>query len=415
MIGPLRVARGGGKPRATRVGVAVQGNKIRIVGVDVRARRSTRVCWAVEGELESGESIAKALRELLAGAPLRRWRRTAVVVALGSHASQVRPLYGLPPADAAVLARIVAASAQRFFLRQAMPLVVGGVRIDDDGQVWGIAIAAPLLGELTAAVRAANARLVAITALPVALAGALQRADGIADCEDQIGPVTCRYRAGCFAGLLDGTPGVEQSVPWLPALTQFGDSAPKFAVAYGAAVLEPHEALALLPAEQRYATARRRLTIAATVATGCTMIALATPLWRATQFQQRAQAEILTRGPHYAAAFRDEARLAATDAALREVAGWDARRVSQLALLDMLAGALPEEAALVSLRADTTHVSLVVVAPHITVVTAALDRASRARSGLADLSLVGAVTRETFGGRELERATLKLRVTGARP
>ena len=195
-------------------------------------------------------------------------------------------------------------------------------------------------------------------------------------------------------------------VAWVPALATLGDRASRFAAAYGAAVLPANEPLVLRPAAARDATARRRVAIAGMGALACTLLALVAPPWRAARMEQDAQAALVARGPRYAAALHDESRLAATDAALAEVAAFDARRSSRLALLERLSTALPEGAALVSLRADTADVSLVVVAPRIATVTAALERAK----GLTGLALVGAVSREMTGGREMERASYKLRL-----
>jgi hypothetical protein len=408
----LTGARKGAKP-ATRVGVAVQGSAIRMVGLRGARGPGAQVCWAVECELDSDESLANAVRELLAGAPLRRWPRPEVVVALAGHAGQVKLLHGLPPVrDAAVLAQIVGATPARFFLRNGSPVVAGGVRVDDDGHAWGTAFTVPIVAPLAEAAEDSRARLVALTTHAVALGCAVQEtgADFSLTLDDDEGISTSHYHGGRLAAIQRGqATSTLPPIAWAPGLAALGDGATRFAVAYGAAMLPPHEPLTLRPAAQVQARATRRLAIAGGAAVLALAIGLTLPPWRAAREERRAGAALAALGPHYVAASRDEARLVAVDAALAEAAAFDARRTSRLLLLERLTSALPDGAALVSLRADSVDVILVVVATRIATVTAALERAD----GLTGLALVGAVSRELVGGRELERATFRLRAAGA--
>lgn len=411
--------------RATRIGIAVHGRQLRLVGVR-GAPPNGLLCWAIEGELEPDEPIASGVRELLAGAPLRKWPAPGVVVAVGGLAGQVKPLHGLPAADdPEVLARIVGASPTRFFLRNGVPVVAGGVRVDADGTTWGTAFAATLPAQLAESVRAAGGELVSLTTLPVATARAVaaDEPDGgerLVACDDEEGGMSSdqriRVRGGRFAGAWRGAlpdAGRDVEVPWAPALAALGPDAARWAAAYGAALLSPDEPLVLRPAEPSRIRAGRRRAVAAASLAVATVLALVLPPWRARALERQAMTAVAARGPRFAAALRAESRLVATDAALAQAAAWDARRVSRLALLERLTTALPEGAALVSLRADTVDATIVVVAPRMAVVTAALERAR----DLTGLALVGAVSREmtggaagAYGGRELERATYRLRL-----
>lgn len=91
--------------------------------------------------------------------------------------------------------------------------------------------------------------------------------------------------------------------------------------------------------------------------------------------------------------------------ALAAVRGFQAARPTVLQTLGELAKSLPESTAIVSLRLDESGVSVVLLS----------TRGSALLSGLASPSgygapqSVGAMTRESFAGREMQRAALNFR------
>jgi hypothetical protein len=102
------------------------------------------------------------------------------------------------------------------------------------------------------------------------------------------------------------------------------------------------------------------------------------------------------------AAERDLARMSE---ALVEVSSFDASRRSPTLILAQLTGALPENAALVAVRLDTAGGTLVILAPRAAAALAALDSIK----AVVAPAIIGPVTKEMAGTRELERATVQFR------
>jgi hypothetical protein len=141
-------------------------------------------------------------------------------------------------------------------------------------------------------------------------------------------------------------------------------------------------------------------------------LATATLIFTATQFRiERAE---LTRN---AAAVRriaaasdsgigEEQALGQLDRDLATAAKFSRRRVSVALLLGAITQALPAEAAIATLRIDTANVDIVELSPRTAAVVDALSDVPN----LVTPTIVGPVSRETIGSRELERATIRLRI-----
>jgi hypothetical protein len=104
-----------------------------------------------------------------------------------------------------------------------------------------------------------------------------------------------------------------------------------------------------------------------------------------------------------------EHELALVTRALQEMKALEAARHSCLQLLAVLARELPPNTAVVALRADSTDVSLVVLAPQVAQVIGSLGRVPE----LGTAELVGPITHDVVEGQELERGTVHLRLAGA--
>lgn len=90
---------------------------------------------------------------------------------------------------------------------------------------------------------------------------------------------------------------------------------------------------------------------------------------------------------------------------LTDLSGRRAERRSTIELLGALTTVLPEGAALTHLRVDTAGGALVVLAPSTDAVLAGLG----GMTSVAGLELVGPVTKERVGGRDLERLNVRFR------
>lgn len=96
--------------------------------------------------------------------------------------------------------------------------------------------------------------------------------------------------------------------------------------------------------------------------------------------------------------------------ALAEAATFEARRPPLTLVLAELTTALPADAAITALRVDTVTTTMVVLAPRAASILAQLERVPT----ITGAELVGPVTREMVGARELERVTIRFRLTGSR-
>lgn len=91
--------------------------------------------------------------------------------------------------------------------------------------------------------------------------------------------------------------------------------------------------------------------------------------------------------------------------ALDDAEAFEASRRSTTTLLADLTRALPKEAALVAFRIDTAGGTLVALGTRAAQVMTALEAVKE----IASPEIVGPVTRETMGGREVERVTVRFR------
>jgi len=69
-----------------RIGVGISADSVRAV-----ALRGERVTWMERRSREPDEALADCLAAVLRNAPLRRWPRTSVRVALGPSLARVAP------------------------------------------------------------------------------------------------------------------------------------------------------------------------------------------------------------------------------------------------------------------------------------------------------------------------------------
>jgi hypothetical protein len=117
---------------AVLLGIAVGADRIRAV-----ALKAGRIVAATEAEVGPGDSLSAAITELLSGAPLPRFPRPRVVVAMGPSLAQTRRIAGLPPLeDGKLLAEMVREGSGKFFLRNGVPLATTGVRIVAPSPPW---------------------------------------------------------------------------------------------------------------------------------------------------------------------------------------------------------------------------------------------------------------------------------------
>ena len=441
------------------VGIGVSARSVRAVGVSGDAIR-----WAIELERNEGEPLSDAIAALIDRSPIARvgggrasrtsserrprqrgsrnwpmagWLRPRVVVVIGPSAVQVKRLTGLPLlTDADALEALVREGAGRFFLTNGVPLITTGVQLVESGTVWAAAFEAPVVDEVERACSAANLRLQAIVPTATALVHAMSPAvdgermiwvDGdirmeLSFSEERLASIRRlpserqgeRSTERSDAGNVAGSTGPDRPSP-IEALEKLGERSLDFADAYGATRMaqrmrrdEPltlQAGSAALGSSRHPEPSRRRLVIAASVFILSAAGAIAGPSLVAIHTARDARSRLRSMGEQVFRAERDEAELSRVSQALAQVASFESSRRSATTLLGNLTRALPKEAALVALDVDTTGGTLVALGARASQVTTALEKVKE----IASPEIVGPVTRESAGSREVERVTVRFR------
>ncbi len=392
----------------TMLGIAIAHDRVRAV-----ALRAGSVAWAAEVEVDSPDRMADAVAELLSAVPFRRMRRPPVALAIGPACAQTRVIGGLPPLkDVRVLSRMVREGSGRFFLRNGIPLLTSGVRVIEPGRVWAAAFDEPVVDAVLAGCRATRFRVRGV-APSVAVLGAALEGDCIVWAD---GPVHAEveFANGDIVAVRRWPQPTEEGVePLRPreALAKLGDRAWRFADAYGAAVCAADLPLALRPGRAVAGPAvapHWRLAAAATAAAAAAAAALTGPGLVAQRSARESAARLAELAEARNAAIVAEAQLERFNTVLDEVAAFDAERRSITLLLAEITRALPDGNALVAFRVDSAGGTVVAVSPRAAGVVAALEKVP----GIASPRIVGPVTRERVGARELERITVRFLLAG---
>jgi hypothetical protein len=390
------------------LGIAVGADRIRAVVLN-----GGRVAAATEARVEPGDPLADAVAELLSGAPLPRFPRPRVAVALGPSLAQTRRISGLPPLDdARLLAQVVREGAGKFFLGTGAPLATTGVRMVEPGTVWAAALDERAVRQVEAGCRAAGLRAgrfvpaVAVLGRGV-VGGPLLWRDGATVVEVGLedGELRSVRRVGAPAGEAPAPEAVA-------ALARLGPDGWRFADAYGAASLPEYEPMVLRGAGATAAgdVPPWRLAAAGAGVAAALLFAALAPALRAMDAEDAATARIAAVQDRRRAASDTERELGRISAALAEAAAFDAERYSPTLLLADLTAALPAGTAVVAFRADTASGSVVALGPRATAVVQPLEGVP----GIVSPEIVGPVTREVIGGRELERVMVRFGIDAAR-
>jgi hypothetical protein len=390
----------------TRIGLALASDAVRAVAV-----RKQRIVWAAEAPLEAGASIRPVIEALLRLAPVRRFPRPVLSVAVGLHASQVKVLTGFPGVlDDATLTALIRENTGSFFLKNGVPLVTTRTRLMSTGVALGGAIEEPCVQTLRDICKALGWRLESIAPTPSVLVHVLTDAsfawaDGpllveVTRSSDSIECVRTRLRSAT-----EPLPAEPQPVPGLATL---GEGAVRYADAYGAAVVESPAALGIesratvawSPIEAR----KRLLPPALLLAFGLASF-LASPLgsvWAGDRARARLAA---VRPDQKQVVVSTLARLDSVDAILEGSRRFAASRALVIPTFGGLVQGLPDGCILVSLELGDQQGSLTALCPTPAAVLAAVERLPGARAA----EMVGAARRETVAGRQVQRVTVRWR------
>jgi hypothetical protein len=376
------------------LGVVILADSVRAVELD----RTGRVTWFAEAALSGGVEPDDALDGLLAHLPGGRSRRRAIV-AVGPSRCQARILSGMPGTDNPDVAWAMAReNMTRFFLRDGVPLQTARPVRNRDGNWCGAAFESPLVSGVSNVLARRRIRLAAIVP---AVAVAVGDADAPHGWRDGHISVALEFAGG----VLRSARRVREVPPPLPPpqqLETLGERAGEFAPAWWAARAD----LGTLPLLGGTALAPRPLSVRRWVAAWSALCIAAAAFLAAPAAGARAAAARLDHLSDSVEAEAGEALRAREElrrfgAALTEFA--EATRMPPRSLvLAELTAALPDSAAVISLRMDSTRIQVVVLAPRMRSV---LDRLERSAI-VGPPALAGPVVRELVAGMEVERATV---------
>ncbi|HEX7051887.1 MAG TPA: hypothetical protein VF188_16895 [Longimicrobiales bacterium] len=393
------------------IGIGIDHGAVRAVFV-----RRKEIVWKDQVPWDSGASLAEAIASLLSRAPLRRWRRTPVHVAVGAFSTQVKLLSGLPAIDdAGALAAVVREGAASFFLRNGKELVTTGVQTAGEGRVWAAAFELPTIDAIRTGCRARRVKLRSIAPTAVVLPR-VARNERFAWRD---GPVSLEIgRSGAALEAVrrvptDLLPSEERLLDPIEPVASLGPDGACYADAYGATLVDVRTPLALGADGQRplsVSAPERRLKWAACV--GCVALAafILSPLgseWAA--YRARATLELRRSGEAWRAMVASASRLERVSAVLDEIETFVATRPERTRLLGELAGALPDRSAILRIQLSGSKGMLEVVTPH----AAAMVESLRSLTSLASVEVVAQGARQYAGGLELERVMVRFRTADA--
>jgi hypothetical protein len=392
--------------RRLTIGIGIGRESVRAV-----ALRAGRIAWALERP-RGAEPLARTIEQILADAPVARWRRPRVIAAVGPAHAQTKRLVGLPPVSGREqLAEIVRASASRFFLRNGVPLVTTWRRCED-GTPWGAAVEQPVLDAVESACRARRVKLTAIVPTVSVLGRVADGATG--------GNVFWRDGEVCVELAFESgelmtvrrtsapTSAATVQNAQFAALDVLGPDGSRFADALGAARSRPEAILAWRDRPDLGARTgpRWRLVLAVLAILLAGAAWLAAPGVTARFLEQSARTRLAKLAPLRRDVTFAEREFNKLTGALAEVAAFDGARYAMTPLLADLTRALPDESALVTLRLARNEGNLVAVTPRAAAVLTTLE----AIPGIDAAEIMGPVTREVLGGKTLERVTVRFRV-----
>lgn len=319
---------------------------------------------------EVGAAVRAALlafppRALLASTP-------TVVVVLAPALAQCKRIFGLPAVrDRRLATALVRESSARFFRRTSESMVTSDAELGADAEVHAAAAPAETIRELRLAAEAARVRLKAVIPRD-AFTDQIASLQGSADAEGD---------APMAAALVAARVARAQSASRFNLLDAAGSSR-------RASRLEVQRALSALGV--------------AIVAAIVAPVLLAT--WQRST-QRDAHAVLRSREEAAVAVARE---LATASERLLAIAQHAASRRSSLALLGQLTRALPSGAAITEVRLDSIGGTVTALTPSADVFLRGLT----ASPLVSAPTIVGAVTRERQGDRDLERVSIRFRHAG---
>lgn len=398
-----------------RIGVYITGDTLH--ALLVRRQRIER-WWSVDvGDHPSLETALVATVSGVAG----KWPiRPRVFVAVGLSASRVRRLARLPRVeDARTLTALVRGNIDRFFAHPGASMVCSAVARGANGDIWAAAFDESVVRAAARACRAARLQLALVVPAPIALREAWH-GDTASWSESDLA-VRARFESRGMPAEIsyhnvrresDGLPASPASL--VAPLARLGETAARYALAFGAVQTPRNERLALRPRDFDVAVAeppggRRVVTAAAALVTGVACIA-AGPMLVNGIAESQARERIQALGPALDSARVLDAELTSNVADASAFAHFIAGRRSITHFLGELTEMLPEGAWISNLSIDPEGGKVIVIGPSTSEILTALAGAP----SISGLVIEGPVSPERDGDERLERSSLRFRWASTR-
>ena len=386
---------------STRVGLGVGRGSVRAVAI-----RRQRIVWAGEAPLTSSEALQATITTLLAQAPLPRWPKPVVHAAIGPHGAQVKRVIGLPEiGDADALAAIIREAVGTYFLKNGVPLLTTSVRPIGAGAAVAAALDRPYVDAIRAACLARGLRLGPIAPTAVALTHAF------------VDPSFCwndgslTIEASRTLDLLRTRPARREdhetpALTVVPMLAGLGESSLWYADAFGAATLDPHEPLSVQSEAGHFLSfaAPRRSLVQLSAIAALALFAVGLSPLAAKWAGNRATANIARLRPgRWKVITTTLGNLDRVSAVLNQARSFGDSRTSVSRLLGEVARLLPGDSAVLEFEWLGDHGEITVLARDPSAVLAGVRRLPNVRT----VELLGSITRQSAGGRDLQRVTIR--------
>ena len=388
-----------------RLGLGIGRRRVSAVLLDGDAVR-----WSASRLRSDDEPLAQALGALLVACPRSRFRPPIVVAAVGPTAAQLKLVADLPPlTEPGSIAAVVREQASRFFLKNGVPLLFSGARAASSTSAWMAAFEEPVVRDVAAACRDAGLTLHVVTPTAVALQFATSPASVVWRDDDVELAVTYADGVPAHVRTSPGAEVIAEPPETIRGFDGIGEQVAECLDAVGAARVPRREPIALGGSVLRLTKppSRRRLVAAGATCTAAIIVALLAPLAASMRVAHAARTNKAAMRAPVSAAERDAKELGVTTTALGALASFSQSRRSVTLLLAQLTRALPEGSALIAVQVDSAGTgSVVAIGPHAAAVVDAVERVP----GLASPEIVGPVTHETTGGKQVDRVTVRFRV-----
>ena len=381
----------------TQIGLGIGAREVRAVLV-----RDGKIVWHASRAIAPA-SLSDAVLALLRAAPSTRLRRTPVLAAIGPSAAQVKRLSGVPTTTRrSHVTQLVRVNANRFFLRNGIPLAVAPAHCGADGW-WGSAMDLPCVAAIEDACERAGVPLRGFVPTITAIAALTQNAQ--LEWRDESVRATIAVRGGSWVAAGRDRQPPSDAPALLAAITRLGPNGVAYADAFAAASSSQRSPLFLRASMRRRGRDRSMVVRAALgVMTGIAFVAALLAPGTAAARQERRDAVRLheLRGV-LIRWYPAEKTLRERTAALKEVESFVGSGRSALQFLAELSRALPDSTAVISARIDSSGASVTMFAARAASIIPVVSTLTAA----AEPQIVGAVTRETLAGIPMQRLALR--------